>query len=104
MKALRSIFPILVLAVVGCGCEQKSQWSNSELCAHNLSLIRGAKDSWRFNSGKTTNDIPTMNDLTNWMGGVAVCPDGGTYTLGPVWQTPTCSIKGHVIAPLKSDY
>jgi hypothetical protein len=73
-------------------------------CEDNLWQIRACKQLWVGNYGKTSNDIPTWDDLrpffpVEWSNHIPVCPSGGTYTIGPVGQNPTCSIggKGHSI-------
>ena len=107
-KSLDSIlFVLCTLAAIawcGMGCGEKN--SGSSLCTHNLRLIYGIKDQWAVEHSKTTNDVPTWDDLksyfpsewtgknTNWRDGKLVCPEGGTYTLGKVGAYPTCSIGG----------
>jgi hypothetical protein len=73
-------------------------------CVNTLRGLRGAKECWALEHNKTTNDIPTWDDLlpyfsstfTNhwWTNGMVVCPGGGIYTLGRVGEPPTCSIGG----------
>ena len=99
MEALRSIVAILVL-VAAIGCHRETTESvRKHVCASNLLHLEDAKQQWCLEKHKTTNDVPVMTDLTNYMIGIPVCPDGGTYTLGPVWKDPTCSIKGHELHP-----
>jgi hypothetical protein len=53
---------------------------------------------WVLEKRKGTNDIPSMTDISEYIhGGVPKCPVGGVYTLGPVAESPRCSIKGHVL-------
>ena len=70
-------------------------------CIANLRLIYAAKQAWALEKNKTDTDTPTEQDLLPYIkGGVfPVCPSGGTYTIGPVGQVPTCSIPGHVLSP-----
>jgi hypothetical protein len=68
-------------------------------CINNLRIIVSAKSEWAFENGKTTNDVPTWNDLRpylpeTWSNGIPVCPDGGRYTIGRIGRPPTCSIGG----------
>lgn len=68
-------------------------------CINNLRFIDGAKQQWALEYIKTTNDIPTMEDLRPWIergpkGEVPVCPNGGKYTLGRIGEPPSCSIHG----------
>jgi hypothetical protein len=74
-------------------------------CVGNLEIIEMCKGNWRNQYGKTSNDIPSWDDLRNeliWYAnrtgggtnGIPVCPDGGTYVIGRVGELPTCSIGG----------
>jgi hypothetical protein len=49
--------------------------------------------------GKKTGDVCTEDDLKPYIrlvgGQLPKCPQGGTYTIGPVGEPPTCSIPGH---------
>jgi hypothetical protein len=69
-------------------------------CVLNLRTIKSVKDLWMMENDKTTNDTPTWDDLrplaktcgwTNWP---PICPQGGTYAIGQIGETPTCSIGG----------
>lgn len=70
-------------------------------CIANLRLIYVAKQAWALEKNKTDTDTPTEQDLLPYIkgGSFPVCPSGGTYTIGPVEQLPTCSIPGHVLPP-----
>lgn len=70
-------------------------------CIANLRLIYLAKQAWALDKKKTDNDVPTEQDLLPYLKGEVfpVCPAGGTYTIGPVGELPTCSIPGHVLPP-----
>jgi hypothetical protein len=73
-------------------------------CVNNLMIIDMCKHNWANVNSKTTNDVPSWNDLKSelesyaiqykWTNGMPVCPDGGTYTIGRVGEPPTCSIGG----------
>ena len=72
--------------------------SMENACINNLRQIQAAKNEWALENNKTTNDIPTAQDLNQYIkGGFGSlhCPAGGTYTIGPVGQAPTCSIPRH---------
>ena len=45
--------------------------------------------------GKRATDVPTKQDLLPYLRKWPVCPQGGTYIIGPVGEKPTCSIPGH---------
>jgi hypothetical protein len=73
-------------------------------CHDNLMRIELAKYDWASENDKTSNDIPTWDDLRpylpdlpnsrHWSNGLPVCPAGGTYTIGRVGELPKCSIGG----------
>ena len=72
----------------------------STICINNLRQLDGAKQVWALTHHKSTNDIPTMEDLQPWLKRQLVCPKGGTYTLGRVYDPPTCSLGGsHTLPP-----
>ncbi|MEI9864105.1 MAG: hypothetical protein WDN00_06050 [Limisphaerales bacterium] len=67
-------------------------------CINNLRIIDAAKQQWALEKGKQATDVPTEEDLMPYIGRskkFPVCPQGGTYTIGPVNEPPTCSIPGH---------
>lgn len=66
-------------------------------CINNLREIQAAKSEWALEKNKTQGDVPTAYDLTPYLPGgkFPTCPAGGTYTIGAVSNTPTCSIPGH---------
>jgi hypothetical protein len=68
-------------------------------CIANLRLIYAGKQAWALDKGKTDSDVPTEQDLLPYLKGnvFPVCPAGGTYTIGAVGQSPTCTIAGHVL-------
>jgi hypothetical protein len=69
--------------------------SQENACINNLRQIDGAKQQWALEKGKQATDVPTWDDLKPYLGRIPVCPAGGTYTIGPVGEKPTCSIPGH---------
>jgi hypothetical protein len=97
MKATRNIGAILILILIVVGCKHKTtQEVIMDPCVINLQVIKSAEEAWAKDHGKTSNDVPVMADLEIYIETPAkTCPAGGTYTLGPVWKGPTCSIKGH---------
>jgi len=68
-------------------------------CINNLRQIDAAKNQFALEKGKKNGDAITEADITPYIrGGVLPkCPSGGTYTIGKVGETPTCSIPGHVL-------
>ena len=73
--------------------------SIANACVNNLRQIDGAKDQYALDH---SNAVPSaLSDLvgTNaYIKATPVCRGGGTYTLGALGVSPTCSIGGlHVI-------
>jgi competence protein ComGC len=75
-------------------------------CINNLRLIDAAKQEWVLENNKQSTDTPTQADLTHLKHGQSfkndqfpTCPAGGTYTIGPVGEAPTCSIPKHQLSP-----
>ena len=69
-------------------------------CIANLRQIDGAKTLWALDTSKSTGDAVTMGDLvTDYIKGTPVCAAGGTYTLGDVGTSPTCTATGHALPP-----
>lgn len=66
----------------------------SNACINNLRQLDGAKDQWRLENHKTTNDIPAWQDLLPYLGQKPTCPQGGTYRPGRVGEPPRCSLGG----------
>ena len=68
--------------------------SASNACVNHLRQIGGAKEQWAVDNRKTTNDIPSWDDIKPylWHEEVPRCPDGGTYILGRVGDPPRCSL------------
>jgi hypothetical protein len=68
-------------------------------CLNNLKWIDGAKITWASESRKTNlNEIPTDSEIfgvTNYIRDKPICPDGGSYTMGPLSEKPRCSIPDH---------
>lgn len=95
--------PFLFLALVAflaCGCERKNVPSpqSEEQCANCAARLRQldhAKILWAEMANKTTNDTPTMDDLSPYLRGIPSCPSGGTYTMTHVGELSTCSIPEH---------
>jgi len=62
-------------------------------------MIDGAKEMWARENYKTTNDVPTWDDLAvgpnRYLKEKPNCPAGGTYTIGRVGELPRCSFPDH---------
>ena len=63
-------------------------------CVNNLRQLDGAKQQWVIENHKTTSNVPTWEDLLPYLRQKPFCPQGGTYILGPVGESPRCSFGG----------
>ncbi len=68
-------------------------------CQSNLRQIESAKRIWALRNHKQPADVPTADDLAPYLPAhqMPVCPGGGTYEIGSVGETSTCSIPDHQI-------
>lgn len=81
---------------------QASVESARNTCINHLRQIDAAKNQWALENSKTADAIPTATDIAPYIkldadGNIPGCPSGGTYTIGAVNVSPTCSIPGHVL-------
>jgi hypothetical protein len=63
-------------------------------CVNNLRQLDGAKQQWALENRKTTNDVPTLDDVRPFLHHALACPEAGSYVLGRVDALPKCSIGG----------
>jgi len=75
----------------------RSERSPTYRCIDNLRILQIAKDAWANDHGKTLKDTPMRQDLKVYLGanGMPKCPSAGTYVLGSVGESPSCSLPGH---------
>ena len=69
--------------------------SQRNACINNLRQIEAAKQEWVLENNKKNGDLPTKQDLIPLVGQWPVCPSGGTYSINPIGDPPTCSVPGH---------
>lgn len=98
---------VIVLAVAVPNFFHARGMSAGNVYINNLRQIDAAKNQWMLEKGKTTNDLPTWNELlpclrssfTNYHqsndGVVGV--SGEIYTIGKVGEPPTCLANGQKI-------
>jgi hypothetical protein len=77
--------------------------SQANACINNLRQIDGAKNEWALENNKTNGTPVTEADIKPYLkldasGNFPRCPAGGTYTIGPVGEPPTCSL-GTTVSP-----
>jgi hypothetical protein len=69
--------------------------SQQNACINNLRQLDAAKNQWALENAKPASAVPTKSDLLPYLRSWPACPQGGSYTLNPVDQTPACSIPNH---------
>ena len=62
-------------------------------CINWLRQIEGAKDQWAVDHNKSTNDIPTWEDLKQYIKDTPTCPAGGIYSINKVGVNAICSLQ-----------
>ena len=99
---------VCVSAVIILGVYLYLDWSEQNsrgmppalLCRSQLREIQAAKDEWGLLNNKTTNDVPTWDDIRPYLGKhgeTPICPSGGTYILGKIGEPVKCSYPGHTL-------
>lgn len=75
--------------------------SQRNACINNLRQLDAAENQWALENGKKAGDACTEADLKPFIrlvgGQLPKCPAGGTYTIGPVGESPKCSVPDHVL-------
>lgn len=91
------IIPLMIAIAIPNFVKARSV-AQTNACINNLRQIDAAKMQWALENSKTNGAIPAAVDLSPYLkGGLKSlqCPAGGTYTIGPVGEEPTCSILDH---------
>ncbi len=88
---------ISILATGLIGCDRRS--SKISRCFDNLHNVQICKQLWANDESKTTNDVPSWDDLkpyfpARWSNNIPICPARGSYKINRVGERPTCSIGG----------
>src|ERR1017187_2978658 len=68
-------------------------------CINNLRVINAAKEQWALEHHAQVTNTPSWDDLRQYFSHekIPICGHGGTYTIGRIDQTPTCSYPGDVL-------
>ena len=68
------------------------QTTRKSACINNMRLIDHAKQQWVIAANKLDTDTPDLTtDIVPYLKSAPSCPAGGTYTVGNVITSPTCS-------------
>jgi hypothetical protein len=96
--ALSLLFIPLMLAIAFPNFVKARHAAQTNFCINNLRMIDTAKQDWASEHKKSPGDTPSPQDLAPYLQrgfGSLVCPAGGTYSINPVDQNPTCSVPDH---------
>ena len=93
---------ILIIAAIAIPNFVKArETAQRNACINNLRQLDAAENQWALENNKKTGDACAEADLKPFIrlvgGQLPKCPAGGTYTIGPVGETPRCSIPNHVL-------
>ena len=87
-------FVLSLLALVVPNFIRARNTTASNACVNSLRQLDGAKQQWAIENSKTTNDVPSWDDIRPYIGRGLRCQKGGTHMIGRVGEPPTCSIGG----------
>ena len=77
--------------------------SQANGCISNLHEIDSAKEMLRVDLHLSASATPTSAEMVPiYLRAFPVCPSGGTYSINPLGQNPTCTIGGpfpHIMTP-----
>ena len=88
----------LIAAIAIPNFAKARQTSQQNACIANLRQIDSAKQQWALEKNKKETDTPTAADLDPYIKGgfdSLHCPAGGEYSINPVGELPTCTVRGH---------
>jgi hypothetical protein len=97
------LFIPLMMAIAIPNFVKARSTSQANACINNLRQIDAAKNEWALENNKTNGTPVTAADIKPYIkldaaGSLPKCPAGGTYTIGPVGEPPTCSL-GTTVSP-----
>ena len=93
--------PAMLAAIAIPNFVKARETAQRNACINNLRQLDAAENQWALENNKKTGDACAEADLKPFIrlvgGQLPKCPAGGTYTIGPVGETPRCSIPNHVL-------
>src|SRR4051812_38137169 len=104
MKVLSNTFTKCLCFCIACAAiislliwwQHQRSMVSVDSCINHLRQIDGTKAQWALEQHKTTNDVPTWEQVRPYCarGVIPICPNGGTYRLGGLDEAPSCSVGG----------
>lgn len=88
----------ILMAIAVPNFVQARNSSRKSTCQASLKRVDSAKEQWAMDNKKDSGATVAWADLTpTYLKSQPACPSGGTYTVGNIGTTPTCSTAGHTI-------
>ena len=94
IAAVITLFVIVVALVLLPSFIRAKTTPAQNACVNHLRQIDGGKQQWALENNRTNNDGVSWDDIRPYLKNSLVCPQGGTYILGRVGETPRCSVGG----------
>lgn len=95
-----AIAPVGLMAAIAIPSFVKARsTAQQNACINNLRQLDAAKEQWALATGQPLGAAPVESEVLEYIKGTTmpVCPQGGTYSLHPIGQNPTCSHPGHAL-------
>ena len=74
--------------------------SRTKSCIANMKQIQSGKEQWAMDTNAAATATPTAANLyPTYVKAAPSCPGGGTYTIGDMATSPSCSIGGLHVLP-----
>jgi len=95
--AVRSIFIIALLSAIVFAVAKVKERQNRKTCENNMMGIDSAVSQWGLADNVPKGQFVSMDRIRHTLPPHFLkCPSGGTYTIPPVGDLPSCSIHGRV--------
>ncbi len=90
----------ILLAIAVPNFIQARNTSRTKTCIANMRQIESAKEQWAMETNQASTAVPVQGDLyPTYMKSWPTCPAAGTYTIGAISASPTCSVGGAHVLP-----
>jgi prepilin-type N-terminal cleavage/methylation domain-containing protein len=80
----------LIMAIAIPSFKKSRETARTKICIETLTQIETAKQTWALEKRKTTGDIPTDQEVYDYMKRTPECPAGFKYTPNPVGTDAQC--------------
>jgi prepilin-type N-terminal cleavage/methylation domain-containing protein len=85
----------ILLAIAIPNFVQAREASRAKSCVANLKQIDSAKQQWAMDTKQSSGATPATTDLAPaYVKSYPACPSGGTYSIGAISASPSCSVTG----------